>query len=88
MGVDPWDPEVILLRPHYLKPHLILTLWLGCRVKAHSRGEGGAGGWEGWKKCTRSHSCHQSLFASCMAMCVAESMHYAASSVFHFMNLC
>lgn len=36
MGVDPWDPEVISWRPHYLKPHLILTLWLGCRVKAHS----------------------------------------------------
>lgn len=36
MGVDPWDPEVISWRPRYLKPHLILTLWLGCRVKACS----------------------------------------------------
>lgn len=36
---DPWDPEVILWRPHYLKPHLIPTLWLGCRVKAHSKGK-------------------------------------------------
>lgn len=36
MGVDPRDPEVISWRPRYLKPHLILTLWLGCRVKAHS----------------------------------------------------
>lgn len=25
--------------PRYLKPHLILTLWPGCRVKTHSRGE-------------------------------------------------
>lgn len=39
-GGDPWDPEVILQRPHYLKPHLILTLWPGCRVKTCSRGEG------------------------------------------------
>lgn len=54
MGVDPWDPEVISWRPRYLKPHLILTLWLGCRVKARSS----------------RVDCGRVFFCACACLCV------------------